>query len=719
MSNTTEPFPVHPSGKPSSPSSDVYAAPVPSGSSNQALRLLQIPQRYWPACVVILTVSAAIAYAADRKLYQPLWLVKGTLVHTPLPLTEVQKSVYTPIQSMATYMELLKTPRVHEPVREKYGLRMTAEMLASRTFGYDQPHGTETIDVSLKWPDGEAGAGMVNTLMDSFIAHLVHRRKDLIKEALADREGSLDACKQNLERAEADLKRMRLLDKQQEVKPLLDALEREIANETAALATAQRTFDTSSAQLKKVEEQLERLRQADPADLSGYEGDASYLDKKRQVSEQIRTEEKKLRLIAPELTNAKLDYERNQRLGSAAARKDLEESKAKYERLLADRRNSEEDLKRYKGDLARLPLLVAEGKLPVLRDQRDTARGEIEQAKAKLAALAEKKKDFEMRLRGLEPLDRKIKEIEAERVILENQVRALRQLSTVTGSEFRVEAYAKASVDPYTSNRKRVLAVAFGLPFALLFGLLIGYDLLLNVRTAEAAGKLGLPVLGHLTRTPTPQGEFAYGIDPKDARGLALRLRQYVSEEGGTILFSSLCEGRTVDDLAFEVARVLAMRDEKVLILDARINNPQDAGLPVWVEKPAPLLDQEEPEDPASAGLVQYLVFEGQDPQDFIWPTEVNAVDYMPAGGPYPVTDVLASQSMKDLFEALRRKYSLILVTGPALTYHVDTEILAAYVHGIVIVLNGPANRLTPGLVTFFQSLKEANAPLLGTVVDQ
>ena len=35
-----------------------------------------------------------------------------------------------------------------------------------------------------------------------------------------------------------------------------------------------------------------------------------------------------------------------------------------------------------------------------------------------------------------------------------------------------------------------------------------------------------------------------------------------------------------------------------------------------------------------------------------------------------------------------------------------------------LVVLNGPAGRLTPELVGFFQSLKEANAPLLGTVVD-
>lgn len=101
----------------------------------------------------------------------------------------------------------------------------------------------------------------------------------------------------------------------------------------------------------------------------------------------------------------------------------------------------------------------------------------------------------------------------------------------------------------------------------------------------------------------------------------------------------------------------------------------------------------------------------------FIWPTRIQAVDYFPAGGPYKVSDVLASQAMKDLLDTLGKTYTLILLVGPALSYTVDTEILAAYAHGIAVVLNELLRGLTPSVAQFVQSLREANAPLLGAVL--
>ena len=121
--------------------------------------------------------------------------------------------------------------------------------------------------------------------------------------------------------------------------------------------------------------------------------------------------------------------------------------------------------------------------------------------------------------------------------------------------------------------------------------------------------------------------------------------------------------------------------------------------------------------DPCQSGLVQYLVFEGQNLNDFIHPTSMRGVFYMPSGGPHDTTDALASEPMKDMLQALRKQFSLILVVGPAVTGHAtDNEILAAYVNGIVAVMNGPSGNFA-ATEPFFQSLKDANAPLLGTVV--
>jgi hypothetical protein len=116
-------------------------------------------------------------------------------------------------------------------------------------------------------------------------------------------------------------------------------------------------------------------------------------------------------------------------------------------------------------------------------------------------------------------------------------------------------------------------------------------------------------------------------------------------------------------------------------------------------------------------GLVQYLVFEGQNPSDFIHTTRIPSVEYMPSGGPYPVTDALASEPMNELVGAVSKKYSLVLVVGPAVTRTVDTEILSAYANGVIVLLNEPLSSFSPSLESFFRSLKDKNAPLLGSVI--
>jgi Mrp family chromosome partitioning ATPase len=209
-------------------------------------------------------------------------------------------------------------------------------------------------------------------------------------------------------------------------------------------------------------------------------------------------------------------------------------------------------------------------------------------------------------------------------------------------------------------------------------------------------------------------------LDPTAVRGLALRLRQFVPDKGGTILFSPIVDSPVVDDLVASVSRFLGMRDERVLIVDTRLADPGPAALVRHVERPVEIMAADggsaPRRAPGLAGLVQFLVFEGHDVKDFIHSTGLGSVDLLPAGGPYPLTDVLASEPMKEMLNRLRKEYSVILMVGPAATHTTDTEILAAYVHGMVVVLNGQDSGEVP-LPAFFQSLREANAPLLGSVL--
>src|SRR5260370_30853934 len=109
--------------------------------------------------------------------------------------------------------------------------------------------------------------------------------------------------------------------------------------------------------------------------------------------------------------------------------------------------------------------------------------------------------------------------------------------------------------------------------------------------------------------------------------------------------------------------------------------------------------------DGVGSSLVQYFLYQCDEPADLIVPTSLPAVDYMPAGGPCPTTDVFATYRMKELVEAVRKQYSMILMVGPSLSPGTDLEILASYVNAIVVVLNN-GGKTVPEVDESFQSLK-------------
>ena len=320
------------------------------------------------------------------------------------------------------------------------------------------------------------------------------------------------------------------------------------------------------------------------------------------------------------------------------------------------------------------------------------------------------------------PLSEDVKIQEKERQLVgEKQEELNRRLRDVTG-ELRISSPAAPSLFS-NSNRKKQTVIGFVIPLLIGLGLIIGRELTTKLLRAEVmADRLRLPILAESDSGGNTQ---ANGLSSDQSRALSLRIRQFVPGEGGAILISSLNERNGVDPLVTDLARYFAMhRNEHVLILDARIAQAQARELAAMIER---RVDGQAPEvvpwvasgpgaaGPGVAGLVQYLVFEGQSYTTFTYQnSRLPGVDYMPAGGPYPVTDALASEPMDELLKTLRKVYTLILIVGPSVTRDVDTEILAAYADGMVLVLNNPLSMFSPSVEQFVRSLKQKNAPLLG-----
>jgi Mrp family chromosome partitioning ATPase len=359
-------------------------------------------------------------------------------------------------------------------------------------------------------------------------------------------------------------------------------------------------------------------------------------------------------------------------------------------------------------DLIQLPRDYFLGKAGDLRKRRSDLEEKGRALRSKIARLEETLKSVRQRkekrlpiLSEGELLDKKYRELDTRRQQYEEQLSDLRSL----GSEVKIDTPAKPKRDPFSSNFKKLAAGAFGVPFSLLLGGLVLFDLVSNAGTARTlALRLGLPVIGRF-----PVGGKA--AVPAESRALALRLRQSVSDQGGVLLVAPLSGREGVNELVCDVCRYLALQDEKVLILDGRIADCQEDGPPPWASPLASTGGNK------AIGLVQYLVFEGQSIWDSILPTRLPGVEYLPAGGPCSTTDVLASQQMRDLMQSLRQQYSLIVMTAPAADHPIDTEILSAYADGVVALVQGPVGACPPEAEMLVRSLQEGSAPVLGAVV--
>ena len=97
---------------------------------------------------------------------------------------------------------------------------------------------------------------------------------------------------------------------------------------------------------------------------------------------------------------------------------------------------------------------------------------------------------------------------------------------------------------------------------------------------------------------------------------------------------------------------------------------------------------------------------------------ESGTLDFM-AAGPYPPNpaEILGSQRMRSLLEALEERYDLVLIDSAPLTVVTDAAVLGTKVDGVVLVAR--ANVTEKGALRYAaEQLRNVRAPLLGAVLN-
>jgi hypothetical protein len=712
-------------GAPPEPAPGAAPAGIPFGKT--LARLAKIPLRRWKLSLLFVAVSAAGAFWAGKTLSQTTYRAEGQFLYRPAQLPDDLKAVYTP-PNKPTVLEMLKSTLPHyQRLAEEFNLSLPPQNLAFLFNVKDKVEDSEAIDLSLEWGDAEQAAAMVNRLRELLDEQVAELRRVPVRKVLASTEQSRDQWKEDLRKAEegyaAYLRESGVDD------PLADQTRRRSDAEAALRDrdTAVNAVKSLEGQIQKHEEEVARLRRKQE-DAGPTEGDEEYFKSRRDLELLLAEAESKKaadeRLLASRKKGVgDLEDLVRQRIRLPA---ELEALQQEIKILEAGVRNGEARIRALKADLAQNKPFSAQIRrlltaVEANKDRLIEARTAVQQREAALGAARAALVRAEKVKAGADPKLKEIKQISDELLRQNARVQNLRDLVDERRQQIVVTTAATPPKYPIKSTRKFITGVSFAIPVACLFGLLILFDTSARPWRAESlADRLGLPILARYAGGPAA----GRGPAAPECRALSLRLRQYVPDAGGVLLFTPLNEGHGVEALVADLTGYFALRDEKVLVLDARIANAGGDELlrclgralargPVEV---APAADPAGPRG-AGKGLVQYLVFEGQSPERLIVRTRTPAVDYLPAGGPYPVTDALASESMRDLLESLRKTYSLILVVGPAVSKAVDTEILAAHASGLVLVVNGALGAFTPATRAFFQSLRETDVPLLGAVL--
>lgn len=691
----------------------------PAGNSSSKIALIQrVLKKRWKEIAlasVPCMLLAAVVYIFFGK---DVYLHKASVIYNPPPAPEALKGVYVP-SDFETQSALIFEPNLIEQLMRSFGMGIPPSIMV-KNFKLDPPpFGAKKLTVLLEWQDNEQGAAMVNKLLELFIAQAAENREAILDRMEKATTKSLAGCDERIQALTVEYKKYSDKAGVNNIKRELEQVKNDLAKKEGALDGPRARRDSILAQMRNQETVIEDLKVKAKQD-----GQDVAQKRINEIKRSITQEEGKLGQLDSDLKTAtgKLAVDETLLQQKAIAVEVVREQREKVKGLQKQVEASKKLIAQYKEDIEDAKKNPSSPEMTAATGQLDRLKNDLAGVDAEIKRGGENIPQLEQRLRKLNAAQQESEETatrleaaEAEHKTLDLQKKAIEHLKNDKRKEFQVASEAKATPTPYYNTGKKLALPALVVPLLLVVGFIVVRDMRSQAWQMEAlSGQLGMTVLARAWRERGGHRE----IDPAEVRGLALKLRGYVSGEGGSILFSSLNEGAEIDELLAQIGRFLAIRDERVLIVDARITQPEAPALMRYVERPVEVMsgDTIASAPPGQSGLVQYLVFEGCDAKDFIVPTGLGAVDLLPAGGPYPQTDVLAAEPMKELLDRMRKEYSVVLIAGPSVVQDTDTEILAAYVQGMVLVLNGPVRDAAP-VEDVFQSLRDGDAPLLGSVL--
>lgn len=608
---------------------------------------------------------------------------------------------------LVDYVNMVKIVTNLEELRRRLSLESTLEELGS-SISVDTAYDSSLMFISSRSDNARDAALKANTLRDIFLENSNAMIDQSIESKIADLTLQYETTATDLavaQQAFADFVRTHGI---KEIGTEAVQYTSELLTLEATIARAENLIETAQAKVDRIKEELAvqqelaKRQQSDQLEQLVSEGLSS-----DEVANRIRLLEQRIAAMQAAITNpieearlqSALAVAENAYVRGTASRSEFEQAKYAYELFLAQRASDEQlkELQQQLGDLLSSRISTASQaqtentymlnlltRLLESELQLIEAKAEYQNSYARYQELQKKYVDLPLLTQEYTRLGGNLAALEAANQGLSKVLKQYNLIKDQPHTDFSVVSEAIEPLYPRESNRRLIAAAVTVLCFLLgmtVLLVLIAFDM--RIKSAgDAKQKLLVPILQTIsflrnkTRLlPSGDGESA---QIETYRILCRPLRQAYPHRGATFLVTSTTEGEGKSTTALNLAAVFGRQDERVLLIDAQIRKSKE---------PSPfaafLLD----EDPtAGDGLGEYLSFKVFDHQQIISSSTLSGVDVIVRRGEAVIPDLLQSARMRELMDALKEQYSVIIIEGPPVHDCVDSDILASYSDSILFV---------------------------------
>lgn len=556
------------------------------------------------------------------------------------------KTQYEIIQSRPILYQVIQNLDLQRKWGAKYGAeggvlkREDAYLILSKSVRVEQYRDTSLIDIKVYSEDREEAARIANEIANVYREQRLALKRREIKRGLEALENELQKQQERVSAAEQELERIR---------------------KELGVALLQRGFRVDKVRLQ----QLEADRIAARVDMLVRK---ARLDQLEQLS-------------GEELMNASAYIVLDQTL--LGLRRQVADAEVQLRLLLENLGPQHPEVRRLQAALDELRQKLNDA----LEGMKKGIRADYEVAKAKYEALeaelqAAREADIAAEGEQYLPFERAQRNVEIQREILT----ALRARVAQHGIEMEVPRTPVEVVEPAEpppENRFVSPKYALNITLSALIGLLAGIGLAFfieyldtSVKTVEDVERyLGLPVIGIIPQKVRSLMEEGPDSPHAEAYRVLRTNIQFARRGEGTngsyaVVSGGAGEGKSTT--LFNLAYVCAQLGDKVLLVDSDLRRPV---LHTYLGLSNRF------------GLTNVLLKDASI-EEVIKQTSIPNLDFIPSGKlPRTSIGLLDAQRIRELVQALKSRYQVVLFDSPPLIGVSDASILASEVDGVLLVV--------------------------------